>query len=428
MGGVNHLTDWTPEELAMLNGHKPDIRSSPSTGSDSFMELDSDESACVSMNQSCSESSCCSGFTCGTGGLCIPTKTASSFEWSVELSTAHKIVEQGSCGSCWAVAATAALNLHAEIVSSKRFKKVLSPQSLLACSPNRLECGGQGGCKGATAEVAYDWLKSMGTQGGVLTMDQQPYTASDGVCPVSQSSVPAVSITGWKKIKDNDATEMMNALVTVGPLVTSIAANGLFAYSSGVLGGCSDNVVNHAVVLTGFGHDPQFSMNYWNVRNSWGKSWGEDGFFRLKRAAHGSKEPCGWDNKPEEGVVCKDKVHGKYPKKQWVCGECGFLVDTSYPVGTRVPQELIVATAVAKKSNPKKEEEENDLEDEEDGETSTVDDNEVETVKDNAWCKTQCQRFGMKELSELFDGADFGKDPIDCVDKCDEHVPRIATA
>merc|ERR1712176_267754 len=221
MGGVNHLTDWTPEELAMLNGHKPDIRSSPSTGSDSFMELDSDESACVSMNQSCVESSCCSQLTCGIEGLCVPTKQALAFEWSTELSTAHKIVEQGLCGSCWAVAATAALNLHAEIVSGKKFKKVLSSQSILACSPNKLECGGQGGCKGATAEVAYDWLKSMGARGGVQTIDIQPYTARDGMCSSLKSFLraapePAVGIGGWKKIKENDAAEMMSTLVTVG--------------------------------------------------------------------------------------------------------------------------------------------------------------------------------------------------------------------
>lgn len=118
---------------------------------------------------------------------------------------------------------------------------------------------------------------------------------------------------------------MMNALVTVGPLVTSIAANGLFAYSSGVLGGCSDNVVNHAVVLTGFGHDPQFSMNYWNVRNSWGKSWGEDGFIRLLR--HGTPEEddafCGNDDNPGAGLACKP-----YPDAVTVCGMCGILYDS----------------------------------------------------------------------------------------------------
>merc|ERR1711953_703002 len=147
-------------------------------------------------------------------------------------------------------------------------------------------------------------------------------------------------------------------------------------------------------------------------------------------AAQGSKEPCGWDKKPEEGVVCKDKVHGKYPKKQWVCGECGFLIDTAYPVGTWVPQELIDAeddVEVVRKQFANDDDGDEDEENEE-VKTSAVDDNEVETVKDNAWCKTQCQHFGMKELSEVFDGADFGKDPSDCVDQCDKHVPPARAA
>merc|ERR1719356_1963416 len=164
----------------------------------------------------------------------------------------------------------------------------------------------------------------------------------------------------------------MSTLVTVGPLVTSIAAHGLHSYSSGVIGECPDNVVNHAVVLMGFGKDQEFAMNYWNVRNSWGKYWGEDGFFRLKRAAPHQKEPCSWDNKPEEGVVCKDKEHGKYPKQQWVCGECGFLIDTSYPLGTQVPQELMVASTAAEESYPKR----TGVDEELDGKTSIADSKE----------------------------------------------------
>merc|ERR1712151_1275836 len=77
--------------------------------------------------------------------------------------------------------------------------------------------------------------------------------------------------------------------------------------------------------MGGFGQDQEYSISYWNIRNSWGQDWGENGFFRLKRAGQGNKEPCGWDEKPEEGVVCKDKESGKYPTRQWVCGECGEL-------------------------------------------------------------------------------------------------------
>jgi len=418
--GVNHLTDWTHEELQVLNGHKPSLRARP-VESDSLLELgreeeeEEDEKSCASNQLSCAESPCCSGLTCGTEGVCVSTKTAESFDWGDELSTAQHVLDQGSCGSCWAVAAAGALNMHAEIVSGGRFTDVLSPQSLLSCSPNELECGGQGGCKGATAEVAYDWLKSMGTSGGVRTIGQQPYTATDQKCSSPGQSLrgadpAAVSITGWKKIKDNDAEALMNTLVTVGPLATSIAASGLHGYSSGVVDGCQDNIINHAVVLTGYGSDPEYDMNYWKVRNSWGKNWGEDGFFKLKRAAAGQEEPCGWDNKPEEGVVCKDKVHGKYPKRQWVCGECGFLVDSAYPVGTHVPPALLEANAIPAERGA--------------DEMDVV----AETAEDNTWCKTQCQRFGMKQLSDKFDGADFGRDPITCSDKCDEYMPGASAA
>jgi hypothetical protein len=249
----------------------------------------------------------------------------------------------------------------------------------------------------------------MGTNGGVQTLDQQPYTASDNVCSpslyetVHARPAPAVGIKGWKTLKENDAQEMMNTLVTVGPLVASIAANGLFGYSSGVVAGSCDNVVNHAVVLMGYGEDQQLGMHYWNVRNSWGKSWGEEGFFRLKRAATGSQESCGWDDKPEEGVVCKDKEHGKYPTRQWVCGECAFLIDTAYPIGTNVPQEMLDAASAE--------------------EDVHGNDAHVEPLHDNNWCKTECQHFGMKQLSEAFGGVDFGHDPAACVQKCDEHVP-----
>lgn len=256
------------------------------------------------------------------------------------------VLDQGACGSCWAVAATATIQMQAEILSNNRFGKILSPQTLLACTPNKMECGGQGGCQGATAELAYEWVKTQGLKGGVHTMHDLPYTASASTC-IDKSSPdfpgPAVSITGWRQLPENTVVDVMNALITAGPLASSLAASALHAYSSGVIAECSDLTIDHAILLVGYGDDQLHGMKYWKIRNSWGSYWGEDGYFRIQRHSPDREEPCGWDLEPDQGVACKDKQgpEGKYPARTYVCGVCGILGDTSYPVGTTVPEELL---------------------------------------------------------------------------------------
>merc|ERR1719335_1146893 len=118
----------------------------------------------------------------------------------------------------------------------------------------------------------------------------------------------------------------MNALVTAGPVAVSVAGGPWHRYRSGVFNGCkSANVVDHSTLMMGYGSD-QGSL-YWKVRNSWGEHWGENGFIRLHRNYPKAAEPCSWDMEPEKGVGCDNG-----PKKLWVCGECGILSDSTYPV------------------------------------------------------------------------------------------------
>eukprot|EP00929_Paragymnodinium_shiwhaense_P118395 TRINITY_DN90316_c0_g1_i1.p1 TRINITY_DN90316_c0_g1~~TRINITY_DN90316_c0_g1_i1.p1 ORF type:complete len:457 (+),score=114.97 TRINITY_DN90316_c0_g1_i1:79-1449(+) len=356
--GVNKLTDWTEDELKSLRGHKPAPR--VKSQAQSLMQTGPESSMCASLNQSCAttagDGTCCDGLVCGFAGTCTKVVIAEKGNWNwADIPTGREVLDQGGCGSCWAVAATAAVQLLAVIASDHKFQHVLSPQNILDCTQNPKECGGQGGCQGATAELGFGWASTAGARIEVLcTGDKQEgcqkyeVPSSQG-CQVGHASFlqgkantsPFVRIQGFTRLPENKADAMVAALTTSGPLVASIVGGGIQGYSGGVINKCDDFNIDHAVLMMGFGKakDPNNEgqeIGYWYIRNSWGKDWGDKGFFKILRALDPAKEPCGMDTDPAKGVACKQE-DGQYPKEQYVCGTCGILSDTAYPHKPELP-------------------------------------------------------------------------------------------
>lgn len=246
-----------------------------------------------------------------------------SLDWRSK-GAVSKIKNQEGCGSCWAFAATETIESHVQIASGKLLE--LSPQQITACTPNPDQCGGTGGCSGATAELAFDYTSK---NGGIATAKAYPYTAgggSTGKCKGSTKTSVA-TVTGHVKNKENDLDGLM-AAVQIGPVSISVDASW-GAYSEGIYDGCKPNaVIDHAVQLVGYGQES--GTKYWIVRNSWGENWGESGYIRLKRF-DSSDAHCGTDAEPSNGSGCKNG-----PETVPVCGMCGILYDTCYPTGAKL--------------------------------------------------------------------------------------------
>jgi len=240
-----------------------------------------------------------------------------------------EVKNQGQCGSCWAFCTTEMIESYAGLAAGGE-TPVLSSQQVTSCTPNPLSCGGTGGCMGSIPQLGYTYVQLFGH----VMEDDYPYTSGTttetGDCMYDfMNTAPVVGITGYNTMSPNDQDAVLTHLAEVGPLAVAVYASSWGGYGGGVFTGCSfdSNIaLNHAVQLVGYGTDAA-EGDYWIVRNSWGPTWGEDGYIRLQRQ---STAECGTDSTPMDGTAC---AGGPGNDEQHVCGQCGVLFDVSYPLG-----------------------------------------------------------------------------------------------
>ncbi len=191
------------------------------------------------------------------------------------------------CGSCWAFASTAAIQIGLNLSYPKNSVAPLSEQQLVDCVTGST-CGGGSECS------AFNWVTTNGqTSDGSL-----PYLGANGSCPAGQRATARVARWAYvgKQGSDGSPTtptiaQLKAAILVYGSVVTTVNDDRQFSqYKTGVFGldgeSCADATTwkgtaktNHVVVLVGWG--TRGGQLYWILRNSFGADWGENGYMRI---------------------------------------------------------------------------------------------------------------------------------------------------
>jgi C1A family cysteine protease len=183
-------------------------------------------------------------------------------DWSGVLTTPVK--DQGYCGSCWAFSATE--QIESDSMRTLSTTWILSPEQITQCATTCY------GCDGGWTEKAFDYAKV----NAIVLNSDYPYTSyqgTTGTCKPPKTGV--VKVVSYTTLPDESS--MAAYVQSTGPLSVCLDASKFNTYKGGIVTKCGKRV-DHCVQAVGVDAS---STGYWKVRNSWGSSWGEDGYIRL---------------------------------------------------------------------------------------------------------------------------------------------------
>jgi len=193
-------------------------------------------------------------------GMDTSAESTATIDWTTK-GAVTPVKNQGQCGSCWAFSTTGGLEGAWEIATGSLTS--MSEQQFVDCDT------GSAGCNGGSMEGAFQWAES----NAVATESSYAYTAVDGSCKSSfTTAIPSGGVTGYKQ-----ATDLASALQNQPISVAIEADQSVFQmYTGGVItSGCGTNL-DHGVLAVGVNSDGSIK-----VKNSWGASWGVNGYVNI---------------------------------------------------------------------------------------------------------------------------------------------------
>ncbi len=204
-----------------------------------------------------------------------------SVDW-VAAGAVTGVKDQGQCGSCWSFSTTGALEGAYELKYGSL--ESFSEQNLVDCDSLKNHPHGRDhGCNGGLMDNAFTWIKK---NKGIATEAAYPYvsgtTKTSGKCNSSVAKNAKATPTGYTDVakKNNNA---FKSAVAQQPVSIAIEADqaSFQLYKSGVFTGACGANLDHGVLAVGYGVDSASGLPYYNVKNSWGTSWGQGGYIWL---------------------------------------------------------------------------------------------------------------------------------------------------
>jgi cathepsin L len=211
----------------------------------------------------------------------------------VDKGAVTNVKDQGQCGSCWAFSTTGAIEGALKI--SKQELVSISEQQLIDCSLKY----GDFGCNGGMPDNGFEYV----IDNGICTEDEYQYHAKKSSCDTS-NCVSLLSVSSCVDVIPYNEMALEYA-VSKQPISVAIQADTFIFqhYKTGIITDveCGTDL-DHAVLVVGYGVEN--GLDYWLVKNSWGETWGDNGYVKiLKSNSTNDAGICGIASVPSYPVV-----------------------------------------------------------------------------------------------------------------------------